>query len=285
MSALPSSNSLRALARQCRALFTLCLWCTVAIGSASVSAAPDANPWALWDRSDENNSAAIDHSAWQTILDDYVVTLADDRTTFRYQAVTEAHKTLLAGYLQQLAGIDPRDFNRATQMAYWINLYNALTIQVVLDHPSKNSILRMGGGWLPRGPWDDDVIAVAGQKLTLNDIEHRILRPLWQDHRIHFAVNCASIGCPNLADQAFSAAQLEQQLQAAERAFLGHPRGLTMVDGELQLSSIFDWYMEDFGKSREELLQYLASASGQPALTDYDGDIDFQYDWDLNGAP
>ncbi|MFK7914618.1 MAG: DUF547 domain-containing protein, partial [Pseudomonadales bacterium] len=158
--------------------------CLTALWANLAAAAPSAEPWALWNSSDEQNEAPIDHSAWQTLLDAYVVTLADGRTAFRYRAVTQKDQRSLDTYLQQQAAIDPRGFNRDTQMAYWINLYNALTVKVVLDNPKKKSILRMGGGWLPRGPWDDAVISVAGQSLTLNDIEHRILRPIWQDHRI-----------------------------------------------------------------------------------------------------
>ena len=178
-------------------LLTLCLWAGIA-GSGGAQAAPGAELWAFWKQSNEANTETIDHSTWQTILDTHLITLTDGRTAFRYQAVSAQHKATLANYLAELAARDPRRYSRDTQMAYWINLYNALTVQVVLDHPNKKSILRMGGGWLPRGPWDDDAIQIADQTLTLNDIEHRILRPIWQDHRIHFAVNCASYSCPKL---------------------------------------------------------------------------------------
>lgn len=248
--------------------------------------APDADIWDIWDRSNPQSTEQVNHELWQGLLDEFVVTLEDNRTAFRYVGLASSGKTAqLEKYLAQLTAIDPRQLQRDEQMAYWVNLYNALTVQVVLAHPKKESILRMGGGWLPRGPWDDDVTTIAGETLTLNDIEHRILRPIWQDHRIHFAVNCASIGCPNLATEAFTADRLESQLQAAEVAFLGHPRALQLAGDELRLSSIFDWYMSDFGADRDALLRYLAQATGRSELADHRGDLDFHYNWKLNSAP
>ena len=135
------------------------------------------------------------------------------------------------------------------------------------------------------GPWDDGLFDLAGHSLTLNDIEHRILRPLWRDHRIHFAVNCASLGCPDLSPQAYTAATLEQQLAAAESKFLGHPRAVSFNDaGRLRLSSLFDWYLQDFATDREQLLRYLTLQRTDlaPALKKYQGRIDYHYDWQLN---
>ena len=265
--------------------FTL-MMITLSAASSSLGA-PSAQLWPLWEAHNPQANIEPDHSPWQALLRATVVQLADGRTGVQYSAYDSARRTQLRQYLEQMAQLDPRQFNRATQMAYWINLYNALTVQVVLDHPGKNSILRMGGGWLPRGPWDNTVITVAAQPLTLNDIEHRILRPIWQDHRIHFAVNCASIGCPNLAADAYDPKQLEAQLNAAEASFLGHPRGLRLEDGRLILSSIFDWYMSDFAADRSGLLNYLASVRTDlaPQLRRYQGNIKFEYDWSLNVAP
>ena len=135
------------------------------------------------------------------------------------------------------------------------------------------------------GPWDDEQTTIEGLAVTLNDIEHRILRPIWRDHRIHYAVNCASISCPNLGTQAYTVDNTQSIFAAAERSYLQHPRGLTFTqNGKLKLSSIFDWYQADFGASEKELVSYLAQIrsdlSGQ--LRNYSGSIEYHYDWSLN---
>ena len=157
-------------------------------------------------------------------------------------------------YIEQLAGIDPRAYRRIEQKAYWINLYNALTVKLIVDHYPVGSITTLGKTLGAFGPWDDHLITLAGQTLSLNDIEHRILRPLWKDPRIHFAVNCASYGCPDLQDIAFTAENIETLLNKAATDYLSHPRGAHFDGDELVLSSIFDWYAEDFGANQQEVL-------------------------------
>ena len=254
--------------------------------SSNAIAAPQPVLWELWAASNEQNHTEVEHGAWNTLLATYLVTTADGSTAVRYEALNASGKTQLDDYVQHLTALDSRTLRRTEQMAYWINLYNALTVQVVLNNPGKKSILRMGKGWLPRGPWDDKVCRIAGQDLTLNDIEHRILRPSWQDHRIHFALNCASVGCPNLAPQAYRGKDLPALLDQAEATYLRHPRGLQFDGQRLVISSIFDWYMDDFASDRTGLLRYLASVRPDLAdrLTGYQGNLSYQYDWALNAA-
>lgn len=256
----------------------------------SAVAAPESDRWAIWDARSTNDALTFDHSIWQQWLDDYLVEGADGVNRVRYGAVGEKGKAALAEYLKAAAAVDPRAFSADVQMAYWVNLYNALTVSVVLDNPGKRSILKMGGGWLPTGPWDDEVITIAGVALTLNDIEHRILRPIWQDHRIHFVVNCASFSCPNLSSVALTEDNLEAQLASAELSYINDLRGVSRMNGRLQLSSIFEWYREDFADSETELLAYLAShhselsqwLDDEPKLAER---LRYDYDWSLNSAP
>jgi hypothetical protein len=229
----------------------------------------------------------VDHAAWQAFLDRYLITTDDGRTLVRYGAVTSTDRAALGDYLRYLASIDPRGLARDEQYAYWVNLYNALTVEVVLRNPGKDTIKRMGKGLFSTGPWDDPLIDIATRPLTLNDIEHRILRPGWQDRRVHFAVNCASVSCPNLAIEAYTASNLERLLDAGEAAYLSHPRGLHFrTDGTLQLSSILDWYRKDFAADRTGLLRYLADVRPdlEARLLDYTGKIHYEYDWSLNDA-
>jgi hypothetical protein len=205
-----------------------------------------------------------------------------------YSNFDESSKTLLNQYLTTLSNIRPTELNQTQQLVYWINLYNALTVQVVLDHPKKDSIRSMGP-LLSFGPWDKDYLTIEGKRVSLNDIEPRILRPIWQDHRLHFVLNCASIGCPNLSRAAFTPANIEDSLAQAERSFLQHPRAISFNDkGILQLSSLFDWYLEDFAENESALLVYLAEQRPDMAerLLVYPigsrPNIDYVYDWSLN---
>ncbi|MEM8766368.1 MAG: DUF547 domain-containing protein [Pseudomonadota bacterium] len=252
------------------------------------AAVPKADLWAIWLPSEKTSTQTVDHSAWQRFLDSYVSPAATGVNLVNYSAVTSADREALNGYLASLAALDPRGLNKDEQLAYWINLYNALTVEVVLRNPKKGSILRMGAGFLSIGPWDDKLFEVAGEPLTLNDIEHRIIRPIWADHRIHYAVNCASIGCPNLSTTAYSGAAIDEQLAAAERDYINHERGVRFTDrGKLQLSSIFKWYREDFARTEAELIAYLTGLHDTLAgeLESYQRGVDYKYDWNLNRPP
>ena len=136
-------------------------------------------------------------------------------------------------------------------------------------------------------PWDDKIYQVAGEDLTLNDIEHRILRPIYNDQRVHYAVNCASIGCPNLGAKVFTGATLDEQLDAGEQDYLSHDRGVTFTSkGRLKLSQIFEWYGGDFADDENGVVAYIAEH--HPTLGDkikaYSGKVKYAYDWDLNAA-
>ena len=128
--------------------------------------------------------------------------------------------------------------------------------------------------------------AAGGREISLNDIEHRILRPIWKDPRIHYAVNCASLGCPNLSGTPFTAANKEELLDQAAADYVNHPRGVAFVKGRLRLSSIYDWYGVDFGSDETERLAHLqqyATRDLAEALMNYSGRIKYDYEWDLNG--
>ena len=249
------------------------------------SGAPKVEGDEFWNASVESNSATIDHDLWQDILDEYLI--SDDPSgvnLFDYEGLQESRDTL-DEYIDTLIDIRPQDYSRAVQQAYWINLYNALTVRTILDEYPVESITKLGKTALSFGPWDDKVIVVAGKELSLNNIEHGILRPFWQDYRVHFAVNCASIGCPNVQPEAFTAVNSEELLDLGAQEYLAHPRGARFEGDTLILSSIFDWYGVDFGNTLPEILSVLAAhAEGDLAerLTTYQGKAKYEYDWDLN---
>ncbi len=252
-------------------------------------AAPASTLLTFWNVSDETNTETIDHSAWQSLLAAYLSSHPSGVSRFDYAGLkANAEDTAkLAGYLAFLQALDPRTYSRAEQKAYWINFYNALTVQVVVNAYPVDSIRNIHESWISlSGPWDDVHARVAGRELTLNHIEHGILRPIWGDNRIHYTVNCASYSCPNLLETAFTAANTEALLDAGARAYINHPRGVDFVgDHSLVISSIYDWYVEDFGGSQATVLAHLiqyAEAGLAARLKDLAGSVDYEYDWNLN---
>lgn len=254
--------------------------------SHSVFAAPGSDPLPFWLPSDESSQGLINHSEWQTVLEHNLIDLHPSGINrFDYAGISTEDKQLLARYLARMQQLDPRTFSRARQKAYWINLYNALTVNLIIENYPVASITELRESFFRFGPWDDDIAQIAGQTLSLNDIEHRILRPIFRDNRIHYAVNCASLGCPNLAAQVYRAGDLDRQLDNAARDYINHPRGVEFRDDTLWVSSIYAWYGEDFGGSDKALLEHLQRYAAAPLtqkLSQYRGSIKDHYDWALN---
>ena len=206
-----------------------------------------------------------------------------------YSRVSAADRAALDDYIDRLAAFEISRYGRDEQLAYWINLYNALTIAVVLDHYPVKSILdiAISPGLFSIGPWGKKLVTVDGEALSLDDIEHRILRPIWRDPRIHYAVNCASIGCPNLATMAFTGANAEDMLTRTARDYVNNPRGAELRNGRLVVSSIYEWYKEDFGDSDVGVIRHLRQYAQPNLAAALDGVTRIaadDYDWALNEA-
>ena len=258
---------------------------TCATGLALFTSGPKSELDPFWKLIDGADQDKLSHAEWQGVLDDYLVVESPGANRFDYEGLQVDKDPRLDRYINSLTSIDPRLLARDAQMAYWINLYNSLTVRLIRDNYPVPSITELGSSLLSRGPWDDEIVSVAGRVLTLNDIEHRILRPVFEDYRIHFAVNCASIGCPDLSPLAFTADNLDRQLDSLARAFLSDPRGIELDREELRLSKIFQWFREDFGQNEREIIDTLAKYldDGRAAqLRDFSGEIDYHYDWSLN---
>ncbi|MEO0821861.1 MAG: DUF547 domain-containing protein [Pseudomonadota bacterium] len=229
---------------------------------------------------------AVDHDPWDTLLARYLSTDAAGVNRFDYARLGEADRAVLANYLQSLQTTPVVRLTRDQQLAFWINLYNAQTVALVLDDFPVASIRKITDGPLSFGPWDRKVVEIAGQALSLNDIEHRIIRPVFAEPRIHFALNCAATGCPNLAPRAWRAEGLAAALEAAERAYVNDPRGVEIdADGRLTLSKIYVWFREDFGPDEAAVIARIA-AHAEPALRARLAGrrrVDaYRYDWSLN---
>jgi hypothetical protein len=211
----------------------------------------------------------------------------------RWHRKPEDRKALDA-YVTNLAARKPSTMPRDEAMAYWGNLYNALTLKVILDRYPVKSIreIKSSGGWFDfksyTGPWREARVSVEGRKLSLDNIEHDIMRPTFKDPRVHYVVNCASYGCPNLMDRAWRAATLEADLEAGARAFINHPRGVTVLpSGALKVSSIFKWFIADFGGTDAALIAHFkryAEPQLAARLTATTSIAEDGYDWSLNGV-
>jgi hypothetical protein len=191
----------------------------------------------------------------------------------------------LDDYLARVGRVDPERLAREDRFAYYINAYNAWTIKLILTgYPGVKSIKDLGS--LLQSPWKKPIVHIDGRTLTLDDIEHSILRPQFKDPRVHFAVNCASKGCPPLLAEPYRGAVLDEQLNRVTTAFLNRAGNYRLEGGRFWVSSIFKWFGEDFGNVLEFYTRYaqgdlkrgLQSGGGRIKI-DY-----LDYDWSLNGA-
>lgn len=243
---------------------------------------------AVYSAFSEGSTQAIDHSLWAAFLERFAALSNDGIVRVRYGAVDAPARADLKRYLEALAAVMVSDYGRAEQFSFWINFYNALTMEVVLAHYPVASIrdIDISPGLFANGPWGKKLVRVMGQDLSLDNIEHDILRVLWREPRVHYAANCAAIGCPNLTLTPYRGAALEAQLVAAAQDYIRHERGVYFGDGGLKLSRLYDWYKEDFG-NRAELFSHIGRHLREPEksrLAGYDGGIDYEYDWALNDS-
>ncbi len=264
------------------------LLCFTLMLSARAWAAPQAELWPMWQTHNPDSVGAVSHEGFDRFLATYLKRSADGVYRVQYAGVSAASRAGLEDYLSRLQAVPIRKYSRPQQYAYWVNLYNAKTVQLVLEHQEKTSIRNIKlGGLFRSGPWDAKVLKVEGTELSLNDIEHRILRPIWRDPRSHYALNCASIGCPNLQPRAWDASTLETQLEAAAKAFVNHPRAVRVSGDKLWVSSIYVWFKSDFGGSDAGVIAHLKRYA-EPALAAKLGAVkkinDDGYDWALNGV-
>lgn len=265
------------------------LFAVIAIWSAPAGAAPKAELWDVWAVHDPASDIIVDHSAWSRFLGEYVRPGSDGINRVAYNAVTTSDRRALDGYIDALAAVPVRSLSQAEQLPFWVNLYNALTVRVVLEHYPVASIrdIDISPGFFADGPWGKKLVTVEGEAVSLDDIEHRILRPIWRDPRIHYAVNCASLGCPNLRTRSMTAQNAQAFLDAAAVAFINHPRGARIDDGKLHVSSIYEWFDIDFGGNDAGVIAHLkAYAQGElaDALSGISRIVDDSYDWRLNGT-
>ena len=227
------------------------------------------------------------HQPWDVILDAYLEQGADGINRFDYEGLrnTPDDRAALNAYIETLEALPVSTLDQAEQFAFWANLYNAVTVRLIVEEAPERSIRQIRPRPWSIGPWGVDRVEVEGRALSLDDIEHGILRERFEAPLVHYAVNCASIGCPNLKPDAWRGETLQADLEAAARAYINHPRGVRVTEDGLELSRIYDWFKEDFGANDAGVIAHIltfadpelaAQVRANPEILSYD------YDWSLN---
>jgi hypothetical protein len=229
-------------------------------------------------------AAAFDHAhpSWDALLKKHVVLLDGGKASQLRYADMARERTALKTYLQTVSDVSEREFeawSRVEQIAFLINAYNAFTVEKVLTrYPAIGSIWDFGK--LFGNPFRDRFFLLFGQPRSLDDLEHGILRKTYREPRIHFAVNCASVGCPMLREEAYRGVDLEKQLEEQARRFLSDRSRNRTRDGRLEVSKIFDWFKEDFEPRDQYFLKYAGILGLPPGASPPLAFLD--YDWSLN---
>lgn len=213
-------------------------------------------------------AANFSHDAWNQLLGEYVTPIREGQASVVDYAGMQESRLRLQSYTESLSAVSQSQFDQwpaQEQLAFLINAYNAWTVELVLSgYPDIESIKDLGG--ILRSPWSKSFIPLLGSSRSLDDIEHRMIRgsDRYNDPRIHFAVNCASIGCPSLRPEAYAGDRLDSQLQDQLQLFLSDRTRNRLEQGTLMVSAIFKWYGEDFEKagSGVESLQHFFAGQG-----------------------
>jgi len=229
-------------------------------------------------------AGAFEHKAWDALLRKHVVLLEGGKASRLDYAGVAAEREALRAYLSGVSAVKEAQFNawpKPEQMAFLINAYNAYTAEKILTrYPDIRSIWDFGKVF--GNPFRDEFFSLLGARMSLDGIEHGLLRKRYGEPRVHYALNCASVGCPMLREEAYSAARLESQLEEQALRFLSDRSRNRYRDGRLEVSKIFDWYKEDF-EPREQYFERYAKALGVPA--DARPRLAFlDYDWSLNDS-
>ncbi|MGD8764768.1 MAG: DUF547 domain-containing protein [Desulfobacteraceae bacterium] len=220
----------------------------------------------------------VNHAIYTELLKKYVINGKVDYAGFKSEEAS------LDRYLKLLEAVDSKSLSRDEQFAFYVNAYNAWTIKLILSrYPDVKSIKNLGS--LFKSPWKKEIVRLDGEVMTLDNIEHDILRPRFNDPRVHFAINCAAISCPPLSSVPYRADILNDQLNESTRSFLNNPGSYKLDGNDLYVSRIFKWFAEDFNYdvlgfylnyANDELKQKL-EAKRTTLRIKY-----LHYDWGLN---
>ncbi|MGD8993246.1 MAG: DUF547 domain-containing protein [Desulfobacterales bacterium] len=225
-----------------------------------------------------SRAATVNHEIWADLLSNYITTAGVD------YAGLKKEEGRLDLYLEVLENTDPEMLPRNEQYAYYINAYNAWTIKLILSgYPGVNSIKDFGT--ILQSPWKKKWVRVNGNIITLDHLEHNILRPRYKDPRVHFAINCSAASCPPLRPEPYLARTLDQQLDDATRSFVNDADSYRLEGNTLYISRIFKWFSEDFNEDALGFYLQYAEDDFKEKLNRIRDRIKIKYlryDWSLN---
>jgi hypothetical protein len=245
------------------------------------------NLWPMWEVNNPRSKTTISHQQWQIFLDKYIVLNEEGINMVDYNHLTAYDIEQLKNYIRYLSSLPIDDYNRNEQLAFWLNLYNALTVYTVAMHYPVGSIqeINISPGLFSIGPWGANLVTINKTPLSLDDIHNRIIRPIWNDARTHYAINNASIGAPNLNTKVFQSAHLDEQLNNAAMTYINSLRGAQVIEGRLIISKIYDWFEEDFGGTKMDVIKHFFQFAEEPLRSQlkHTNSIDsYVYNWHLN---
>ena len=238
---------------------------------------------------DRDSTITVDHEPWNLFLELYATKDRYDIVRVKYGDVVAEQHEELAKYLDKLSMIDTATLNRSEQLAYWVNLYNASVVKLILDHYPIRSIMDIQTTFLGTSPFNMPVVKVRGRKYSLNYVKDHIIRPLWAlEPRVHYLLCDGAVSSPNLALEAYTAKDLDKTLVNAAAQYVNHFKGLTITkDRHVVASRLYEWYEDDFGRSPERAFHhiYVYSREKQRDRLEIYEEIDaYRYNWLLNDA-
>ena len=261
---------------------------TLIAGSLSLGAAIGLKPLAASAAMTEfrpKGQSGLDHSAYDALLKVHVEPDAQGYNRVNYRGV-KSNLAALRAYTASLQAANPASLSRNEAHAYWINLYNAKTLEVVAEAYPVSSIkkINLGGSFLfGSGPWKAKILTVSGTELSLDDVEHEIVRAIFTDPMSHYGLNCASYSCPNLATSAFTGSNIDALLRQNAVEYVNHPRGVKLDKGGITASKIYSWYAGDFGGKGKLKDHWMSFATPQKAARIAPASISgYDYDWSIN---
>ncbi len=224
----------------------------------------------------KKNTLTMAHEKWNKLVQNHVS--KDGNVDYRG---FQSDSAQLDQYLEELSSHPPgKNWTEKEQLAYWINAYNAFTVKLIVDHYPVKSIKDIGDKkGLVDSPWDIKFFKIGGVDFDLGTIEHEILRKKYKEPRIHFAINCASYSCPILRNEAYTAEQLDQQLDDQTQLFLYDTNKNIITPKETKLSKIFNWFSSDF-RVHTDVLTFIKKYND---TLNTENDVDYiEYQWTLN---
>lgn len=247
------------------------------------------NLWPIWEVNNPLSKEVISHHDWQHFLKERVITNHENINLVDYPSLNKEDRQRIKRYLKSMSMIKIDHYNRDEQLAFWINVYNAIIVDTVASYYPVSSIeeINISPGLFSVGPWGAKIITINNVALSLDDIQNRIIRPIWNDVRALYAINNGSIGAANINKDAYQGATIDDQLNEAAFTYINSLRGAQVIENKLIISKLYEWFSEDFGGTRFSIIKHLKQFAHDPLQSEikHINTIDnYMYNWHLNST-